>query len=380
MARNEVILDLEHVAAQNAHAAIQQERQGDIPSAVSHYQQSVGILKKLIALYPDCPQTTVYHEYLIQYTSRVHELTTSPTPSLHYTQEPSSESLNTPVLQEKPNVKWEDVIGLHDAKQAIQDAIIYPMKRPDFFPLGWPRGILLFGAPGCGKTLLAAATAAEIDAAFYCVDASTIMSKWLGESEKNVHNAFETARRVADTERPAIIFIDEIDSLIGVRSAEVGGEVRMRKQFMMEMDGVNDKREHLRVYVIGATNKPWNLDEPFLRRFQKRIYIPLPDHDTRQEILSHYCSSFHLASGIDFHALALMTEGYSGSDLFDVAQAVHMSVVREFFSSQDLDVQAKSLRPITMHDFLDVLAVRQPSVSVEGIQYYDRWFQRYKAL
>jgi SpoVK/Ycf46/Vps4 family AAA+-type ATPase len=379
MASNEVILDLEHIAVQNAHAAIRHERDGNIPSAVSHYKQSAVILKKLIALYSDCPQTAVYREYLTQYTTRAHELTTSPRLRLE-TQELSPKSLETPVLLEKPSVKWEDVIGLHDAKQAILDAIIYPMKRPDFFPLGWPRGILLFGAPGCGKTLLAAATVAEIDAAFYCIDASTIMSKWLGESEKNVHNVFETARRIADTGQPAIIFIDEIDSLIGVRSEEVGGEIRMRKQFMMEMDGIRDKRKHLQVYVIGATNKPWDLDEPFLRRFQKRIHISLPDHDTRQAILSHYCSSFHLASGIDFHALALMTEGYSGSDLFDVAQATHMSVVREFFTIQRLAASTDSLRPITMHDFLDVLITRQPSVSAKGLQQYEHWYQRYKAL
>ena len=206
------------------------------------------------------------------------------------------------------------------------------------------------------------------------------MSKWLGESEKNVHHVFETARCVADTGQPAIIFIDELDSLIGVRSEEVGGEVRMRKQFMMEMDGISDKRQLIRVYVIGATNKPWDLDEPFLRRFQKRIYVPLPDHDTRREILTHYCRSFHLAAGIDFHALALMTEGYSGSDVFDVAQAAQMCVVREFFTSHRLDAAAASLRPITMHDFLDVLTTRQPSVSKDGIRHYEHWYQHYKAL
>jgi SpoVK/Ycf46/Vps4 family AAA+-type ATPase len=154
----------------------------------------------------------------------------------------------------------------------------------------------------------------------------------------------------------------------------------MRKQFMLEMDGISDKQQPLRVYVIGATNKPWDLDEPFLRRFQKRIYVSLPDHDARRKILSHYSRSFHMASSIDFHALALMTEGYSGSDLFDVAQAVHMCIVREFFTSHRLDATAASLRPITMHDFLDVLTTRQPSVSANGIRHYEHWYQRYKAL
>ena len=380
MASGQVLLDLELVAAQHAQTAIGYERQGDVSSAISSYEQSVDILKKLVNLYPDCPQAAVYREYLTQYASRAQSLKTSTVPQIHVVQEPTPSSGTTNLLQEKPTVKWEDVIGLQNAKQAIQDAIIYPMKRPDFFPLGWPRGILFFGPPGCGKTLLAAATAAEIDAAFYCIDASTIMSKWLGESEKNVHHVFETARQVAQTGQPAIIFIDELDSLIGVRSEEVGGEVRMRNQFMMEMDGISDKRQRLRVYVIGATNKPWDLDEPFLRRFQKRIYVPLPDHEARLKIVSHYSASFHLASGIDFHTLALMTEGYSGSDLFDVVQGVHLGVVREFFTSQRLDAKAASLRPITMHDFLDVLAIRQPSVSLDGIRHYSHWYQRYKAL
>ena len=172
----------------------------------------------------------------------------------------------------------------------------------------------------------------------------------------------------------------ELDSLIGVRSEEVGGEVRMRKQFMMEMDGISDKRQRLRVYVICATNKPWDLDEPFLRRFQKRIYVPLPDLEARLKILLHYSASFHVASGIDFHTVALMTEGYSGSDLFDVVQGVHLGVVREFFTSQRLDAEAASLRLITMHDFLDVLAIRQPSVSWDRIRHYTHWYQRYKAL
>jgi len=138
MASNQVILDLEQVAVQNAHAATRHEREGNITSAISCYEQSVTILKKLIALYPDSPQAKVYREYLTQYTTRAQELTTTTAPSIQCVQEPLLQSSDTNMLREKPEVKWEDVIGLHDAKQAIQDAIIYPMKRPDFFPLGWP--------------------------------------------------------------------------------------------------------------------------------------------------------------------------------------------------------------------------------------------------
>jgi SpoVK/Ycf46/Vps4 family AAA+-type ATPase len=226
--------------------------------AISKYQRAIEILTKLCSLYPKANQNKVYLEYIGQYQKRIKELKGyAPYEAESWKNE---QKYDGKVLREKPQVNWKDVIGLADAKQAIRDSIIYPFKRPDFFPLGWPRGILLFGPPGCGKTLLAAATATEIDAAFYCIDAASIMSKWLGESERNVAQLFETARLVSENGQPAIIFIDELDSLIGIRSEEVGGEVRMRNQFMKEMDGITDKNKKLHVYLVGATNKPWSLD------------------------------------------------------------------------------------------------------------------------
>lgn len=377
------VINLEIDAVKAATQAIEYDKQGSKSSAITQYQNAVAILNTLCTKFPDTSRVNVYRNYLQQYEQRLSKLESEITPhqipkaKTRYARACKSSTL----LRNKPAVHWDDVIGLQDAKQAISDAIIYPVKRPDFFPLGWPRGILLFGPPGCGKTLLAAATANELDAAFFCIDSARIMSKWLGESEKNVAQLFSEARSIAHDGQPAIIFMDELDSLIGIRSEEVGGEIRMRNQFMMEMDGIIDKNKPQPVYVIGATNKPWNLDEPFLRRFQKRVYIPLPDVTARLNILQLYSKYLiKLDSSVNLLAIARLTTGYSGSDLFDVIQAVHLNVVREFFKEGLSDDSCANLRAITHNDFLRVLDIRKPSISLESINDYEIWYSKYKAL
>jgi len=284
------------------------------------------------------------------------------------------------IVTEKPNVKWDEVVGLDPAKKAVKEAIIYPVQRPDLFPLGWPRGILLFGPPGCGKTLLAAAIATEIDAAFYCVDSASVMSKWLGESEKNVANLFQNARKNAEGGQPAIIFLDEIDSLVGRRTEEVGGEIRTRNQFLKEMDGIMDKSAKIHVYVIGATNKPWILDEPFIRRFQKRIHVPLPDFQARLAMLNIQTKDLKLATNVELEELARRTEGYTGSDMRDIIQSAQIDVVRELFENTNPNDRESVPREITMEDFERVFEKRRPSVSPQVVQNYVRWMELYKAL
>jgi SpoVK/Ycf46/Vps4 family AAA+-type ATPase len=279
---------------------------------------------------------------------------------------------------EKPNVRWEDVSGLEETKKALKEAIIYPSKRPDLFPLGFPRGILLYGPPGCGKTLTAAAVATEIDAAFYSVDAASIMSKWLGEAEKNVARLFRSAREAAMNQGAAIIFIDEIDSLLGVRYNEVGGEVRVRNQFLKEMDGILDKGKNWPLYVIGATNKPWALDWAFIRRFQKRIYVPVPDFETRLKIYQLYTQKL-VMEGVDLNEVARLSEGYSGSDIRDICQAVQLRVVSELFESGRISDMKARPRPITMDDFRYVISRRKPSITQEMIKAYEVWAENFKA-
>ncbi|MEM2904608.1 MAG: AAA family ATPase [Candidatus Bathyarchaeia archaeon] len=372
--------ELEQLAARNASEAIQLDRQGSKGMAVAKYQRAIEILLKLCSLYPNAPQNTVYAQRAAAYQRRVNDLMMGGLAAEAETSREPGQRFEQTVLREKPNVKWDDIADLRNAKRAIEEAIIYPVKRPDLFPLGWPRGILFFGPPGCGKTMLAAAVATEIDAAFYCVDAASIMSKWLGESEKNVASLFDEARHLSEKGQPAVIFLDEVDSLVGLRSQEVGGETRTRNQFLKEMDGVVDKSKKSYVYVIGATNKPWALDDPFIRRFQKRIYVPLPDEAGRQELFKITMRNIRLAQDVDLTYLVRLTEGYTGSDITDIVQAAQLRAVREFFQSHSPDDKESQPREVMMEDFLEVMKERRPSVSHEILRNYERWFEAFKAL
>ncbi len=373
--------ELEKMAAYAANEAIQLDKQGVRGTAIASYQKAIQILQKICSLYPNASQNKVYIDFILQYERRIERLRGYNEVFTAGMKDKEDSQIDNLMMMEKPDVTWEDVIGLEDAKRAIEDSIVFPVRRPDLFPLGWPRGILVFGPPGCGKTLLAAATSREINAAFYNVDAASIMSKWLGESEKNVAHLFKRARLKSGEGLPVIIFMDEIDSLIGIRGEEVGGEVRMRNQFMKEMDSIIDKNKKLHVYIIGATNKPWMLDEPFLRRFQKRIYVPLPSFESRRGIFQLYSKRlFQIDEDINFDRLAKKTAEYSGSDLYDVVQSVHLKVVREVFKSGDAENLNIKLRSITEQDFYDVIRKRKPSVYKKSLVRYEKWFKKLKAL
>jgi SpoVK/Ycf46/Vps4 family AAA+-type ATPase len=382
--------ELEKAATNNALEAVRLDKQGSKGMAIMMYQKAIESLLKLVQLYPEYSLNKVYIQRAIAYQERIkalqgavapveprNEVRDAESPKGTEGEKSSYEEL---VLTEKPSVKWEEVVGLESAKKAVKEAIVYPVQRPDLFPLGWPRGILLFGPPGCGKTLLAAAVATEIEASFISIDAASIMSKWLGEAEQNVARLFNSARKSATDGKPAIIFIDELDSLMGKHSNEVGGEVRVRNQYLKEMDGIIDKGKNLHVYVIGATNKPWDLDWAFIRRFQKRILVPLPDHHTRLMMFKLYTSHLKLTPDVDLHELGRLSEGFSGSDIRDVCQSAQLKLIGEFFESGKANDKMAKPRSLTMDDFRQILEERKPSVSLDMLSLYNRWFEAFKAL
>lgn len=384
--------ELERDATNFALEAVRLDKQGANGLAITSYQKAIESLLKLVQLYPEYGLNKVYIQRAIAYQERIKALqggVISPSPRSEVHEDDGMGTSGTSgakssyeelIVAEKPNVKWEEVVGLDTAKRAVKEAIVYPVQRPDLFPLGWPRGILLFGPPGCGKTLLAAGVATEIDASFMSIDAASIMSKWLGEAEQNVAKLFGSARKVATDGKPAIVFIDELDSLMGKHSSEVGGEIRVRNQFLKEMDGIVDKGKHLHVYVIGATNKPWDLDWAFIRRFQKRILVPLPDHHTRLMMFKLYTSHLQLSKDVDLHELARISEGFSGSDIRDVCQSAQLKLIGEFFETGKANDRAANPRSLTMDDFRQILEERKPSVSLDMLSLYNRWFEAFKAL
>jgi SpoVK/Ycf46/Vps4 family AAA+-type ATPase len=380
---------LEQSAMQFASQAVQFDKMGNKEKAAECYNNAIEQLQRLVKLYPDYTFNRLYIEKVTTYKERIKLLRSEDGDETGYEKFTSFETRHTSTsevetetqeLSEKPNVKWGEVAGLEDAKRAIKEVIVYPVKRPDLFPLGWSRGLLLFGPPGCGKTLLAAAVATEIDADFIQLDPASIMSKWLGAAEQNVAKVFGGARKTAIGGKPVIIFIDEVDSILGVHTNEVGGEVRMRNQFLKEMDGLQDKGKNYHLYVVAATNKPWDLDWAFIRRFQKRVMVPLPDYATRLQMFELNCTQLDLTPDVNLHELTKLTEGYSGSDIKDICQVVRQEVIRELFESGKAVDNDSKPRPISMNDFAKSINNRKPSVSKEMMISYDKWFDQFKAL
>ncbi|MEM0490888.1 MAG: AAA family ATPase [Ignisphaera sp.] len=371
---------LESLARKHLNEALINEKMGNKLDAAKNYRKAAEILFMLANNYRNDTISNMYRNIAESYIRKAQELEKESQISIPLGGDSESkadieEAVKQFIVNKKPNIRFEDVVGLDEVKQTIIESVIYPYKRPDLFPFGWHKGILLYGPPGCGKTLLVAAIVNEIEGIFMYIKSSNLLSKWLGESERKVSAIFEYARKVGK-EKPVIIFLDEADDLLGIYEHEIGGEVRVRNQFLQELDGLTEKGEKYFIYVIAATNKPWKLDIGFLRRFQKRIYIPPPDTKSRKHLFEYYTRSLNISNDVDFEKLAVLTEGYSASDIRDIVLESYLRTIRELFRSGKID---GTPRPIVMNDFIEVLKNRKPSISPELLKKYEEWSKKYGA-
>ncbi|XP_068236721.1 spastin-like isoform X2 [Palaemon carinicauda] len=280
------------------------------------------------------------------------------------------------ILDTAPPVNWEDIAGQEVAKKALQEIVILPSLRPELFTgLRAPaRGLLLFGPPGNGKTMLARAVANESSATFFNISASTLTSKYVGEGEKLVKALFSVAREL----QPSIIFIDEIDSLLCERrEGEHEASRRLKTEFLVEFDGLRSDAEE-RILVMGATNRPQELDDAALRRFSKRVYVSLPDKDTRAVLLGKLIlKQKSQISSKDMEILASLTDGYSGSDLTSLAKDAALAPIRELKPEQVVSCDLADVRGISLEDFRESLKKIRRSVPQSSLITYEKWNNEY---
>lgn len=276
------------------------------------------------------------------------------------------------IVDSGPPVAFSDVAGQHIAKQALQEIVILPSLRPELFTgLRSPaRGLLLFGPPGNGKTMLAKAVANESNATFFNISAASLTSKYVGEGEKLVRALFAVAREL----QPAVIFIDEIDSLLCERrEGENEASRRLKTEFLIEFDGLTGTSED-RMLIMGATNRPQELDDAVLRRFAKRVYVTMPENHTRRQMLVHLLSKHgNPLTNKEMEGLARLTEGYSGSDLTALAKDAALGPIRELSPAEVKCLDASKVRGIQMIDFLESLKKIRRSVPIESLEKYERW-------
>eukprot|EP01136_Pigoraptor_vietnamica_P037313 Opistho-1_new@105110 len=280
-------------------------------------------------------------------------------------------TIESEIVDQLAKVSFSDITGLEGPKQALNEMVILPARRPELFTgLRTPeKGLLLFGPPGNGKTMLAKAVACEADAVFFNISAASLTSKFVGESEKLVRTLFALARE----KHRAVIFIDEIDSILGARNSnEHEASRRLKTEFLVAFDGVGVSAAD-KIVVMAATNRPWDLDEAALRRFPKRIYVPLPERAPRAEMVRKLLSKQkNDLRPVDVDWIAAQTEGYSFSDLNALAKDAAFGPLRDL-GSRVADIPADKIRPVRVDDFKRSLGKIRPSVNPGSLAEFVRW-------
>jgi vacuolar protein-sorting-associated protein 4 len=317
----------------------------DYPKSARMWDNAIKMLNQLIRVDPNKYNVETYKKKVEEYTKIMEEVKKKRVAEPEGGKKDSEDDklakqLSGTLITETPNVKWEDVAGLEKAKEALKEAVVLPIKFPQLFQekrKPW-KGILLYGPPGTGKSYLAKAAATETGGKFFSVSAANIVSKWMGESEKLIKGLFDLARQ----NKPAVIFLDEIDSVLSARSDnENDATRRLKTEFLIQMQGVGKDDEG--VLVLGATNIPWGLDPAVRRRFQKKIYISLPDVKARRLMFTlNLGDTENDITDKEFDTLAEMTEGYSGSDIATLTQDAIYGPLRKcqrakFFKKIDND-------------------------------------------
>eukprot|EP00850_Spirogloea_muscicola_P002952 SM000011S19130 [mRNA] locus=s11:1064140:1066609:- [translate_table: standard] len=305
--------------------------------------------------------------------------------------------LEKDILESSQGVTWADVAGLVEAKRLLKEAVVLPLWMPEYFKAGffigtpgllgirrpW-KGVLMFGPPGTGKTLLAKAVATECQTTFFNISSATLASKWRGESERLVRCLFDLARAAA----PSTIFFDEIDALCTARGSAGEHEAsrRVKSELLTQIDGINSAREGVEngkaVMILAATNFPWDIDEALRRRLEKRIYIPLPDLASREELIFINLKGVEVATDVDVHELAVATEGYSGDDLTNICRDASLNGLRKKVAGKTPEQikgmsRSEIVEPICMEDFKEALAKITKSVSTGDADNHRNWFLKY---
>ncbi|XP_045212612.2 fidgetin-like protein 1 [Mercenaria mercenaria] len=276
------------------------------------------------------------------------------------------------IMDNGPPMTWDDVAGLEFAKKTIKEIVVWPMLRPDIFTglRGPPKGLLLFGPPGTGKTLIGKCIASQSKSTFFCISASSLTSKWVGEGEKMVRALFAVAR----SRQPAVVFIDEIDSLLTQRTdGENEASRRIKTEFLVQLDGASTSSED-RLLVIGATNRPQEIDEAARRRFVKRLYIPLPEYPARRTIITNLLrqQSYQLTDQ-QLDTICARTDGFSGADMATLCREAALGPIRDMSFGDIENISADQVRPIAHQDFEEALQNVKPSVSDKDLDIYIEW-------
>lgn len=280
------------------------------------------------------------------------------------------------IMDHGPPVNWDDIAGVEFAKATIKEIVVWPMLRPDIFTglRGPPKGILLFGPPGTGKTLIGKCIACQSGATFFSISASSLTSKWVGEGEKMVRALFAVAR----CQQPAVIFIDEIDSLLSQRGdGEHESSRRIKTEFLVQLDGATTSSED-RILVVGATNRPQEIDEAARRRLVKRLYIPLPEASARKQIVTRLMSKEHSClSEEEIELIVQKSHGFSGADMTQLCREASLGPIRSLQSMDIATILPDQVRPIAFVDFESALRTVRPSVSSKDLELYETWNQTF---